>query len=121
MSNTTAPTPNDDHFGNREEMIARYKEAIAHWQADKEALDYQMAALKAQLAECEQDARGKVYQMCVKHQNSAWPMFSVTYSAPPIQVCPICDAAIDALPDATNEGTRFWNDVDAALNAEDKK
>ena len=55
MSNTTAPTPNDDHFGNREEMIARYKEAIAHWQADKEALDYQMAALKVQLAEFEKD------------------------------------------------------------------
>ena len=49
--------------------------------------------LTAQLAALRDKARGKVYQMCATHRNSAWPMLKVTYAAPPIQVCPLCDAS----------------------------
>ena len=61
-------------------------------------LQCELERLKAELAECEKDARGKVYKMCTDHEvlNSMWPIMIVKNATLPIEVCPVCKAVTNA-------------------------
>lgn len=81
----------------KERLIAQHEgdltERESYWSAATMKARAEIITLKEQ-------ARGKVYQMCVHHAvlNSAWPTILVESAPPPIQVCPICEAAAKKTP-----------------------